>query len=318
MLDGGGGRQSVRKVDWWVFQWQMVVRLRMSEEKEEEALNASPCYHRKPACPKLPQTFGTLTVQVSCSSEVARARAVSDTTISSAIDFELHRHDQHLVRIFKMTVSTDSDGTKLSSLRARNEQNLDNRKGFAYLESFSELEDWKATEVDPIHRANTPLYLRPSLDDNARGKSGSKVMLIHDYAGGYNDYECAQGTAAEIESYSCNYLHNVDSFVYFSHKLLSVPPPTWTNTCHRNGVKALGTFLVERGSKDVERILEQDEHGNFWVAQKLASLANCYGFDGFLINIETTFSLLAWSANKLEDFLRQLRYELRPSGKLVW
>ncbi|EOA37252.1 hypothetical protein CARUB_v10010798mg, partial [Capsella rubella] len=31
----------------------------------------------------------------------------------------------------------------------------------------------------------------------------------------------------------------------FSHSLVTLPPPCWTNTAHRHGVKVLGTFIIE-------------------------------------------------------------------------
>lgn len=140
-------------------------------------------------------------------------------------------------------------------------------------------------------------------------------MLIHDYAGGYNDYETCQGTIVDKELYSCEYLQYVETFTYFSHKLITIPPPTWTNLCHRNGVQVLGTFIVEPGSDTVESILEQDESGSFWVARRLADIANYYGFDGWLVNIEVNFPVLIWKTEKMEGFLRQLRAGV---GKVIW
>ncbi|KAM3422612.1 hypothetical protein BST61_g101 [Cercospora zeina] len=194
------------------------------------------------------------------------------------------------------------------------QRRLDVLKGFAYLESFDEILAWAEDDVDALQRSNTPLLRRAQ----PGGKHGAKVMLIHDYMGGYNEYESCQGLAVPEEQYSCDYLQFVETFVYFSHRLVAIPPPAWTNTCHRNGVTVLGTFIVEPGSTDVECILQQDELGSFWVARKLANMAKCSGFDGWLINIETSFSLLSWSAAKLEGFLRQLRAELGVEGKVVW
>lgn len=187
--------------------------------------------------------------------------------------------------------------------------------GFAYLETFAELLAWTEDGVSPSQRANTPLFQRPGRESSLPRRSN--VMLVHDYAGGYNDYEAFQGQNIEKELYSCSYLNYVETFVYFSHRLVTIPPPTWTNTCHRNGVKILGTFIVEPGSVGVSAILEEAS-GRFWVADKLARIAQHYGFDGWLINIETAFPILRWSRSKLERFLRQLRDDLGQDGKVVW
>jgi len=65
--------------------------------------------------------------------------------------------------------------------------------------------------------------------------------------------------------YSCGYLQHIECFVYFSHKLVCVLPPTWTNTMHRNGVKVLGAFILEPGEPHVERMLDVFD-GEFVVA----------------------------------------------------
>ena len=38
------------------------------------------------------------------------------------------------------------------------------------------------------------------------------------------------------EAYRLNAWHCVDVFVYFSHHLVTIPPPGWINAAHRNGV----------------------------------------------------------------------------------
>jgi len=118
--------------------------------------------------------------------------------------------------------------------------------------------------------------------------------------------------------FACNHLRYVDSFVYFSHKLVCVPPPTWSNTLHRNGVKVLGTFLIERHTSHIERMLEQN-NGVFTVANQLAVMADTYGFDGWLLNVERQFpSHTKDYLERLMEFISNLKHLLRPAGKVVW
>ena len=190
----------------------------------------------------------------------------------------------------------------------------DRRRGFAYLQAFDELRDWDGNDADPVHRSNTPLTKRP---EHADEDKKSKILLIHDYAGGYLDYETCQGSNASKEMYSCEQLQLIDSFVYFSHQLVTIPPPTWINTCHRNGVQVLGTFIVEPDTLKAECILDVAENG-FWVASQLARIARCYGFDGWLVNIEKSFHFSDWSCDRLERFLKQLREDLGPGCQVIW
>lgn len=214
-------------------------------------------------------------------------------------------------------MSSESDITVDVKSNEPAKRHLDRLRGFAYLETFDELRSWTEHDVDPLAVSNTPMLeretlLEPSLDKTA------KVLLIHDYKGGYNPYEACQGAATDNDMYSCEYLQHVETFVYFSHKLVTIPPSTWINTCHRNGVACLGTFIVEPGTKEVQSILEEDGLGSFWVAHQLALIAEQYGFDGWLVNIEESFPLLPWSVDKMEGFLRQLRREVGVKHRVVW
>lgn len=200
--------------------------------------------------------------------------------------------------------------------RLKREQ--DRCKGFTYFDTFEQLEAWTSDDSDPLQRANTPL-LRRCIDPKRDGKAS--VLLCHDYAGNYHQYESSHALGFGSEMYSCQYLQYVETFVYFSHKLVCVPPPTWTNTLHRNGVQALGTLVIEPQTKDTERLLQYSGDGDervFGLAKILADVATHYGFDGYLVNIEKPFPAEHWSADILEAFLMQLRSGLGNEKRLIW
>ncbi|KAF2878449.1 glycosyl hydrolase family 85 protein-like protein [Massariosphaeria phaeospora] len=206
----------------------------------------------------------------------------------------------------------------------RKQRDLHYLVGFTYFDTFDQLETWTAQASDSLPRANTALLPRaPILDGKEFGKAS--VLLCHDYSGNYHDYERVQSALVDEESYTCEHLQFVDTFIYFSHKLVCVPPPAWTNTLHRNGVKALGTILVEPQTRDTERLLQRhsvgdgaDNHAAFPVVAKLAQIAKHYGFDGYLINIEKPFPKESWGCSLLEQFLRHLRDALGLDKKVIW
>ncbi|CAI6333911.1 unnamed protein product [Periconia digitata] len=206
----------------------------------------------------------------------------------------------------------------------KKQRELDRLKGFAYFDTFDQIERWTARDSDPIQRANTPLLAR-SRTAGSDSDQKAAVLLCHDYSGNYHDYESVQGTGIDEEFYTCEYLQYVDKFVYFSHKLVCIPPPSWTNTLHRNGVQALGTILIESQTKDPGRLLSCNQSTDtpeskrtFPLAQKLAGIAEHYGFDGYLVNIEKSFSDSNWDPSVLESFLRQLKEDLGASRSLIW
>ncbi|CAN9260078.1 unnamed protein product [Alternaria alternata] len=210
----------------------------------------------------------------------------------------------------------------------RRQRQVDRLKGFAYFDTFEQLESWKEDDSDPLQRANTPL-LRGTDGIERGGVVKVPVLLIHDYSGNYHDYESINAVDVDREFYSCEYLQFVDTFIYFSHKLACVPPPTWVNLLHRNGVEVLGTLLIEPQTEGSERLLQHtfDQAGemHFPMAKKLASIATHFGFDGWLVNIEKPFPSESWSAKLLEAFLLQLKANLgvgldpKSAGKrLIW
>ncbi|CAD0112706.1 unnamed protein product, partial [Aureobasidium uvarum] len=199
-----------------------------------------------------------------------------------------------------------------------NRRREDTLRGFTYFDSFCDIDGWRPEQAYSFQRANTPLLSRPTFKSD---QGQAKITLIHDYSGNYQQYEDIHGPPVDQPSYSCEYLQAIDTFVYFSHKLVCIPPPSWTNVLHRNGVKSLGTFLVEPQSRDISKMVQRTssraQGWNYTLADQLTRIANYYGFDGWLINIEKTFPIADWSLSKLEGFLEQLRSSF-DDGCVIW
>ena len=205
----------------------------------------------------------------------------------------------------------------------KQKQESDALRGFVYLETFEQVKSWTPKNSDPLQRANIPLILRRTLPEVLGDSSGARLLLCHDFSGGYHDYESADPQGVGEESFTCEYLQYIETFVYFSHRLVTIPPATWTNTLHRNGVKSLGTFIVEPQTPGSENILKFETLGNngkkeFPVARKLVAISRFFGFDGWLINLEKTFSKNDWDLELLLEFLRDMRDQLDSQEQLVW
>lgn len=67
-----------------------------------------------------------------------------------------------------------------------------------------------------------------------------RLLVCHDMAGGYLDDKWIQG-GTNPDAYAIWHWHLIDVFVYFSHSLVTLPPPSWTNAAHRHGVKVLSS-----------------------------------------------------------------------------
>lgn len=96
----------------------------------------------------------------------------------------------------------------------------------------------------------------------------------------------AQG-GADAQFYALRRWSCLDSFVYFSHSLVTLPPPGWTNAAHTHGVRVLGTLITEweAGAAACARLFGSAAAA-VDTAQRLATLAAYFGFEGWLVNIE--------------------------------
>lgn len=91
----------------------------------------------------------------------------------------------------------------------------------------------------PFNKASVPLHSGSSSSLPSR----PRLLVCHDMAGGYGDDKWVQG-GTNPDAYAIWHWYLIDVFVYFSHSLVTLPPPCWTNTAHQHGVKVLKFLLL--------------------------------------------------------------------------
>ncbi|KZT74625.1 glycoside hydrolase family 85 protein [Daedalea quercina L-15889] len=199
-----------------------------------------------------------------------------------------------------------------------------------YFQSLAELDQWAGKphlKLDGI----LPYLERPSTITDAALDNRGKLLV--NKPGGYT--ETPSGLA-----YTFNFWSYCESFIYFSHHRVTVPPPGWINAAHRQGVKMLGTLIFEHdaGQQDCLRLLvgrlPQSKNGPVapstdtslplspHYARLLADLAYQRGFDGYLLNVEVplvggveqTRALSAW-ISILENNIKQ---KVGPHAQAIW
>ncbi|KAK4273731.1 hypothetical protein QN277_017070 [Acacia crassicarpa] len=166
----------------------------------------------------------------------------------------------------------------------------------------------------PFNKASVPI---PNLGSSSSLPNRRRLLVCHDMAGGYNDDKWVQG-GTNADAYAIWHWHLIDVFVYFSHSLVTIPPPCWTNTAHRHGVKVLGTFITEwdEGRSVCDEMLATKGSAQTY-AERLVQLAAKLGFDGWLINMEVKLDL--GQIENLKEFVKHLSLLMHSSvpGSLV-
>ncbi|THU51665.1 hypothetical protein C4D60_Mb06t33450 [Musa balbisiana] len=96
----------------------------------------------------------------------------------------------------------------------------------------------------PFNRSSVPLP--PSA---AALPPRRRILVCHDMKGGYTDDLWVQG-GGNPDAYAIWHWHLMDVFVYFSHYLVTLPPPCWTNAAHTHGVKVNIEVKLDRRQID--------------------------------------------------------------------
>ncbi|CAG8481137.1 11262_t:CDS:2 [Gigaspora rosea] len=210
-------------------------------------------------------------------------------------------------------------------LKLRQDLNTEFKKRLHFFKTLSDVVAWTPGN-DDVNVSRVTLKQRP---DWKRAKSADeqhkrdlRLNVIDDNFEEFHDY-------FKFGQYCIQYWQFVDSFVYFSHHRVEIPPTMWVNAAHRNGTRVLGNFLTERadGSTDMELLVNgpdgqiNKDGFNPFFADKFVQMAVYYNFDGWFINVESDLIGGERTARKLIQWLKYLTQEMHknvPNSLVIW
>jgi len=189
------------------------------------------------------------------------------------------------------------------------------------LRDVNALLNW--TETDLALEIKSCLSKIPQITVTPKEEGSSfgrpQTLVCHDMKGGYTEDRFLQGCPA-WDAYRLLHWAVLDWFVYFSHHLVTVPPPGWVAAAHANGVPVLGTVITEfDGGERVCRELFSCEETVCAAVERLLAIAVSYKLHGWLINIENEME--ASELGFLKLFCRKLTEGMKrttPGSMVIW
>lgn len=178
------------------------------------------------------------------------------------------------------------------------------------LENLKQLRSWESK-----------LLQKPAIPPRKRvlSESKNKVLFCHDMMGGYLDDRFIEGTS-NCNAYRLFHWSKLDSFVYFSHNFVTIPPLGWIIAGHKHGVKVFGTIITEwdQGAEICQELLESKETVLSFCRQ-ICEITKFYGFDGWLLNIENKIreqevDMLVYLAQQLTIMI----HDAVPESEIIW
>ncbi|XP_011301389.1 cytosolic endo-beta-N-acetylglucosaminidase [Fopius arisanus] len=146
-----------------------------------------------------------------------------------------------------------------------------------------------------------------------------RTIVCHDMKGGYLEDRFINGSS-DNTCYTFYHWSIIDTFIYFSHHMVTIPPFGWINAAHKHGVKVLGTLITEHkdGEAIWDEVLSSPEKTTRF-ADALITLTKFYGFEGWLLNVENKIKLE--DIERLQFFIRHLTNGLRKDvadSEVIW
>ncbi|THD27800.1 Cytosolic endo-beta-N-acetylglucosaminidase [Fasciola hepatica] len=140
-------------------------------------------------------------------------------------------------------------------------------------------------------------------------------------AGGYLKADREFGMTDVYPAFRFTRWHLIDIFIYFSHHFVTLPPLSWINLAHRQGVRVYGTLIFESYDEKFQAIFVEDENldsfNHFKLAHKLDQIRRLSGFEGWLMNFEITLpeAIIKKTVGRILNFLRLLK---NLGSEVIW
>jgi Glycosyl hydrolase family 85 len=181
------------------------------------------------------------------------------------------------------------------------------------VETAADMNAWKPEQV--------PLSQRATATFNASLAAGfrtSRLFAATDLAGNFvkprmNDYTNAfQGAGDTGNIYNFSQWPYVGLVYYYNHAPMAVPPTGWINAAHRHGTPILGVMTGDCGAgcDRFAKAINEFYADAAKAATQMALIANTYGFDGWLIDIESGVD-----SNRAIAVMTALRPKPGPGGR---
>ncbi|XP_075725100.1 cytosolic endo-beta-N-acetylglucosaminidase isoform X2 [Rhipicephalus microplus] len=122
----------------------------------------------------------------------------------------------------------------------------------------------------------------------------------------------------EAQGYRFHHWQVIDTFIYYSHHMVTIPPPGWITAAHKHAVKVLGTFILGKdGTKALNTIRFSGLTSQ--VAVQLANVARVGRFDGWLISIGCKMDPSCISfLEDLLSFITEETHKAVPGSLVIW
>lgn len=170
-----------------------------------------------------------------------------------------------------------------------------------------------------------PVYpnLHESIAPLAHREKGREYKILYQYA----DYD-PQGNGCIQDNYNTyyynfNYWQYIDVFAFVGQGLFTIPTPGYINAAHRNGVKIIGALMspVNQGEYTEEfKMLFTPIGDKFPLADKMVSVMNYFGFDGWFFNIEELLPEgIDWAdVQRFMIYLNKASKKINPASEIHW
>lgn len=181
--------------------------------------------------------------------------------------------------------------------------------GIAPIQSIADLRRWKEILGERSNIARIPLAKRtnqtalpiPTMIGFDCGEFAFDPWFTAWSQGAQGTSANGNRTAANV--YNFSFWQYVDISYYMSHNLLTIPPTVWTNACHKNGVVSLG--MLDFNLDDSHGGFDRTDVVAFFTPRPgnpepakiyleegtsiLKNVAQYFGFDGWIFNIEAAY-----------------------------